>query len=355
MFANSIVIAMGCTVLMLGCGGAPQEPHGFPSNGNPSGQMTGTPTTNSRLRSVETGEFSPDPTTITCWGQTPQGTTAWQQFGDDGMYLDVNTSHCGFGATPLYFTSLGGLSNHWLGTGATSIYSPSPAGFRVYVYFPGITTTQANAWGWQLNWQATQNYLHWPSLCAGQTPQGTTAWQQFGTDDIYLDVNTSSCTLYETPLYFTSLGGTANHWRSNGATAIYSPSPGGFRVFVHFPGITTAQANAWGWHLNWQASPNDLHAPSPPLCTGQTPQATTAWQQYGAAGIYLDVNTASCALGATRRYFTSLGGNGNHWRTFGATAVYSPSPAGFRVYVYSEGITATQANAWGWHLNWTAR
>ncbi|WP_323395268.1 M57 family metalloprotease [Myxococcus guangdongensis] len=332
--------------------------------------IPGTPTTatvggsimNSCFRSVETGEFtSSDLTALNalyapasvCKGQTPQGATAWQQYDTNGIYLDVNTSSCGFGSTPLYFTSLGGNSSHWQALGATSIYNPTATGFRVFIYLPGLTTTQANSWGWHLNWQATPNSLRQPSLCTGQTPQGTTSWQQYDANGIYLDVNTSGCGFGSTPLYFTSLGGNSSHWTTTGATSIYSPTATGFRVYVFLPGVTTTQANSWGWHLNWQASPTDLRHPS--FCTGQTPQGNTAWQQYDANGIYLDVNSADCALGTTPQYFTSLGGNSTHWTSAGATSIYIPSPTGFRVFVFSPGITVPQAHAFGWHLNWSAR
>jgi hypothetical protein len=58
-----------------------------------------------------------------------------------------------------------------------------------------------------------------------------------------------------TPRYFTSLGGDSYHWWTTGATSIYSPTATGFRVFVfdsHGP-VTPGDANARGWHINWQA------------------------------------------------------------------------------------------------------
>ena len=55
-------------------------------------------------------------------------------------------------------------------------------------------------------------------------------------------------------------------------------------------------------------------------------------------------------------------GNGSHWTTTGATAIYLPtrlpSRRGFRVYVrYSSGgsLTPAFANSKQWHLNWSAR
>ena len=72
-----------------------------------------------------------------CSGQTTPGATNWQVYNATGIYLDVDTSSCGFTvlSMPLYYTSLGGNSGHWFTTGATAIYVPTATGFRVYVHF----------------------------------------------------------------------------------------------------------------------------------------------------------------------------------------------------------------------------
>ena len=91
-------------------------------------------------------------------GSTPIGNTAWQQYFDgEGIFLDVDTSSAGFTTTPIYITSLGGRSHHWETTGATSIYLPTPTGFRVYVRWWGggpLTPAIANQYGWHINWIA---------------------------------------------------------------------------------------------------------------------------------------------------------------------------------------------------------
>ncbi|MFP2927211.1 M57 family metalloprotease [Pyxidicoccus sp. 3LG] len=230
--------------------------------------IPGTPTTatvggslmNSCFRSVETGEFAAADITAlralythVCTGHTQQGSTNWQQYNADGIYLDVSTAGCGYSETPLYVTSIAGVASHWQSSGATAIYDPTPTGFRVYVNYPGITPALANEGGWHLNWQATPNNLRQPTLCTGQTAYGATGWQQYSADGIYLDVSTAGCGYGGTPLYFTSIGGDSGHWQSSGATAIYDSTSTGFRVYVSYPGITPAQANQWGWHLNWSA------------------------------------------------------------------------------------------------------
>jgi len=91
-------------------------------------------------------------------GSTPAGNTAWQQYPDgEGVFVDVDTSSAGFTTTPIYITSIGGTTHHWGTTGATSIYTPTPTGFRVYVRYStggSLTPAIANQYGWHINWIA---------------------------------------------------------------------------------------------------------------------------------------------------------------------------------------------------------
>jgi hypothetical protein len=87
-------------------------------------------------------------------GQLDPQTTHWVQYASGGIYADVDTSSAGFSATPLYFTSLGGHTNNWLARGVTSIYHPTPRGFRVHLSYPELTVTKAKEWGWYINWMA---------------------------------------------------------------------------------------------------------------------------------------------------------------------------------------------------------
>lgn len=70
-----------------------------------------------------------------------QGVTSpndWVDYngGVGGIYVDVNTSACGFTQTPHYLVTLESLTNsgyHWYISGVPSIYSATPNGFRVYL------------------------------------------------------------------------------------------------------------------------------------------------------------------------------------------------------------------------------
>ncbi len=99
-----------------------------------------------------------------CNGSTPKGSTAWVPYIDTGVYVEVNTSKCGFTSTPTYISSLGGNSWIWATTGGSTIYSPSANSFRIYIRIleesileKTITPEKANAEGWHINWVAVEN------------------------------------------------------------------------------------------------------------------------------------------------------------------------------------------------------
>jgi hypothetical protein len=104
------------------------------------------------------------PITQLAGGSTPAGNTAWQQSpGGQGVFVDVDTSSVGFTSTPIYITSLGGTLNHSGATGATSIYSPTPTRFRVYVRYAtggSLTPAMANQNGWHINWIGSVGGVH---------------------------------------------------------------------------------------------------------------------------------------------------------------------------------------------------
>ncbi len=70
-----------------------------------------------------------------------QGVTSpndWVDYngGVGGIYVDVNTSACGFTETPHYLVTLESLTSsgyHWYISGVPSVYSPTSTGFRVYL------------------------------------------------------------------------------------------------------------------------------------------------------------------------------------------------------------------------------
>ncbi len=68
--------------------------------------------------------------------QIAQGITSandWVDYHQRGIYVDVDTSQANFTSTPHYIVSLEGDGYHWCANGTTSIYEPTPTGFRVYL------------------------------------------------------------------------------------------------------------------------------------------------------------------------------------------------------------------------------
>jgi RHS repeat-associated protein len=299
---------------------------------------------------------------VLCSGQTTAGSTNWQVESSTIIRVDVDTSACGLGSTPLYFSSLGGSSGHWLTVGATSIYVPTATGFRVYLRYAdggALAPVTANTNQWHIRWAAVGRETATSTLCSGRTAPGSTTWQAYGSNGVYLDVNTSRCGYSSPPVYLTSLGGNSSHFATTGATSIYVPTATGFRVYVRIvsgTNFTPADANSWGWHLNWLALPTNQTGSA--LCTGQT--TSSGWVAYSSGGInglYRDVSTSSCGNGSPPRYLTSLGGSSSHWGLLGMTSIYLPTATGFRVYIrdWSNSVlTPTQAQSNNWHVNWLA-
>jgi len=94
------------------------------------------------LSGYSCGGISP----VTCWSRTDR---------DDTIQMRIDTSHCDFPYTPLYFTSITGGVGHYLLTGIDAIYEPSQYGFAINVRsIDGATadTLMARSAHWTVNW-----------------------------------------------------------------------------------------------------------------------------------------------------------------------------------------------------------
>ena len=80
------------------------------------------------------------------------------------IYVDIETG-LSLKETPIYICSIVGDTNHWSTTGGSSIYTPSPTGFRVNIRFGAIPTPQgpvfpdldaayARERNWRISWAA---------------------------------------------------------------------------------------------------------------------------------------------------------------------------------------------------------
>ena len=91
-------------------------------------------------------------------------------------------------------------------------------------------------------------------------------------------------------------------------------------------------------------------------CTGITPLSTN-WVAYS-GGMYVDVDTSACGFdpGTKPKYFTSMTGKSSHWKTSGATSIYSNKHDSFRIYISTDSVTAAQAkgSSYRWRIQWVA-
>lgn len=69
----------------------------------------------------------------------------------------IDTSNCSFNLTPTYFTSIGGIGNHWRAGGYTAIYYATNNSFRVYaqptpIFFNTNMLNNSYVREWNINW-----------------------------------------------------------------------------------------------------------------------------------------------------------------------------------------------------------
>jgi len=202
----------------------------------------------------------------TCAGETPLGNTKWVKYGKkNGIYVDVDTSACGFSKTPVYKTSIGGASHHWTTTGASSVYKAKKNSFRIYIHQKDITVKNAKKKKYHIKWIAHPvGTITVPGLgktCAGKTVSGKTAWKTYENGKgkgIYVDVKTGCNFWGATPRYVTEVAGASNHWTVTGTSEVYSPTATGFRMYLFDKsGITPSKANERAWSVQWIAAASE--------------------------------------------------------------------------------------------------
>jgi hypothetical protein len=287
-----------------------------------------------------------------CSGSTPIGNTAWVGAGvTDVIRVNIDTSACGFTSTPLYFTSLTGYTSEEA-TGATAIYDRTNTGFRVNAQKAGITPLIANQFGFSISWTAfppgfDDSVHHY--RCAGNTP--SSGWQQKDSTTIYRDVTIpASCTTNSPRYFYTSLVGSQEHRTASGVNTIYTKTESSFRIYLQrAAGITAAQAQSWGWAINWEAS--DKFGSGRIEAVGES---SGAWYDNSPAVGTDIVNPAN--WGYTPRYFTSLVINNTTELPpmTGVSSIRFPWEGGASISVNRAGSTVASANS-GWKLQWVAR
>jgi len=219
-------------------------------------------------------------------GLTTPGNTNWKQYAKDTLYVDVDTSLCGYKKTPAYVTSIHGSSDHWRTTGVHNVYYPTQKGFRIYVVHASKTMLAATAEQekWSISWIGSTDEKYsghgtnqWHTFCASTDNKCSTTKHYTA---LYTDVDTSKA-LLQAPKYVTSVGGEAHHLFATGGASIYRSSAKGFRVYLD-KAPTPAVAKAAKWTVNWVAYEKPVD------CT------TTIWSIYGGC-------TKECGTGKQTR------------------------------------------------------
>ncbi|NET06547.1 MAG: hypothetical protein F6K09_14815 [Merismopedia sp. SIO2A8] len=88
---------------------------------------------------------------------------------------------------------------------------------------------------------------------------------------------------------------------------------------------------------------------------GQTTPGATNWMVYEDNSIYVEVDTTDADFSNTPIYITSLGGDGAHFTTVGASSIYKPTPTSFRIFlkkISGADLTPDFANEMKWYINW---
>ena len=108
---------------------------------------------------INATDYRRDGRVLIAAGRTQPGLN-WQQYENDaGVFIDVDTAGHHFTTTPVYVTALHGDSSHWATTGGSSVYNPTPTGFRVYIRWSdggSLTVSQAQSLGWHIQWIGTE-------------------------------------------------------------------------------------------------------------------------------------------------------------------------------------------------------
>jgi len=301
-----------------------------------------------------------------CCGVTSMGD--WKQY-KKGAFVDINSKKCKFSGTPVYFSSLLGNSHHWTTTGATSHFRVRPTGFRVAI--AGLRYASRFKYKYKVSWcgigrvRGGQRKVK-RSLCCGHVE----TWKKYGSH-MMTDISMKRCGFKRTPKVFTSLFGTSSHWILRQPSAVYGLNRNKFRVYIH--GSRPSQAKKYKYSLQWCAvavtkfrsrgrnypcngarklnSNGSVAQNNGRVCCGR---AYVKWNNYSSNGVTARVATTRCKFKRSPTYFSSVGGTNLHDMTTGANAIYSPSRAGFTVYLHGFKWTLRKKAAvrYGFNIEW---
>lgn len=315
--------------------------------------------------------------------------------------MDIDTSKCGFEEQPMYFTELIGSSHMVRMMGASSIYSPTESGFRIYLNEEVLHTTptgsRANSWRYHIKWcgvgKATGPTV--ANVCCGTGPASWGSSRYEGSQNI----DAKTCEMKGDPVWITAAEGAINSGPDQfiGTNAGYSQ---GYRYSHMYIRKAFDNSNYWGWvgtasmfnkgqvnmlkpkfclfgepfptgdmRINSELIEPDEYpcngvrviddgkivSNSAKICCGKS---DTTWKQKGKFNIYKEIDTSECSFLEDDSnqvvYMTSLGGKDKHQFVSGTTSYMTSSPTGFSMSLSShKGENAAwYAKELGWYVNW---
>ena len=307
-----------------------------------------------------------------CAGSTAALGTRWQIYGLTALYLDVDTTACGYADTPAYFAEVVGApgGGHWKLTGTNAVYAATAKGFRVFVSHPHIHGSALWRLAMQYKWRV--DWIGAVGRNTGMTPWGKSGWKRASSTMVFLTVDTIGAKFGKggavgapsvAPRYFTSLHGERLHWKLSGSHVIYAASNDFFRVYVfHGGGVTPAQAEKMKWGFFWLGMEAGTGSASGTgggelAASGTWPPAGQGWADAKVgdqSAIDLHVSTAADAFLATPAYITSLStDDAAPLALTGAASVYAADKDGFKVYI-DDARGAAFALKHNWRVNYVA-
>jgi hypothetical protein len=90
-------------------------------------------------------------------------------------------------------------------------------------------------------------------VCAGTTKRGATAWKDYSSTGVYVEVDMSKCGFATVPTITTSVEGRSNHWIAAGTSSVYAARKDGFIIYLKQSVGLKGGANKWKWNVEWVA------------------------------------------------------------------------------------------------------
>jgi len=294
-----------------------------------------------------------------CGAKTPRTGTPWKKFGKFGLYLDVDTSDCGFKKEPQYMTTVNYINRSpFFGfmKGTAVMAKSDEKSFRVILYYPALTgynlVQYAKTYKWHLSWLADT------SSSSGRTAPGRTGWKQATTSwdgstggkwvkkALYVDVDTEPWGFVDAPRYLTMLHGTKSHYKTQGSNIVYAPTAKGFRIYVvsnsdvYAPEL--AETNAWT--ISWIGTSGESSGTS-----------DSKWvADHKGQGLFMDIDTSGNGFKVAPTYVVAVVSQSKHWTVNPLQCVDMSIDEGTYIHmrVYLDMNNVTFPTAANWRVNY---